>query len=212
MRAIEGHGFGPKSPSVAARVVLAALAVSAHDGQAQPSLSPVPSCASSTNTPLLHPVPDPVIVGFGLRLNPLTGRTLFHNGIDYAVVAGEIVRAAGLGRVVSIERHSPGDMAVTIDHGRGLTTRYAHLGGIQVTAGACVAAEQPLGAIGGRPDLQAPWLHVELRRDGSVVDPLRVFRPVRRPAQIGSHRNAEEFTPHAGRPEDRAPGSRAGDR
>ena len=62
---------------------------------------------------------------------------------------------------------------VAIDHGAGLVTYYGHMtnGSVAVTPGALVSAGDALGLVGssGRSDL--PHLHLELQRNGAVVDP-----------------------------------------
>ena len=62
---------------------------------------------------------------------------------------------------------------VAIEHADGFVTWYGHMmnGSVAVGAGDDVAAGEPIGLVGssGRSDL--PHLHLELQRDGTVVDP-----------------------------------------
>lgn len=62
---------------------------------------------------------------------------------------------------------------VAIDHGEGLVTFYGHMtnGSVAVAPGDPVVAGDALGLVGssGRSDL--PHLHLELQRNGAVVDP-----------------------------------------
>lgn len=62
---------------------------------------------------------------------------------------------------------------VEIDHGDGLTTRYAHLSRPLVKVGDRVEANDPIGLSGTTGRSTGPHLHYEVRRDGKAVDPMR---------------------------------------
>ena len=62
---------------------------------------------------------------------------------------------------------------VEIDHGAGLTTRYAHLSALSVDVGQSVAAGAIVGRVGATGRATGPHLHYETRIDGEPVDPLR---------------------------------------
>jgi hypothetical protein len=58
---------------------------------------------------------------------------------------------------------------VVIDHGRGWTTRYAHLSTVVVADGQVVAEGEPIGEVGSTGLSTAPHLHYEQRyRDRAV--------------------------------------------
>ena len=61
---------------------------------------------------------------------------------------------------------------VIIDHGLGITTRYAHLSGILVEAGDVVDYRQPIGLLGSSGRSTGPHLHYEVRLDGVAGDPM----------------------------------------
>ena len=62
---------------------------------------------------------------------------------------------------------------VEIDHGDGLTTRYAHLSRVLVKVGDQVQASDPVGLSGTTGRSTGPHLHYEVRRDGKAIDPMR---------------------------------------
>lgn len=64
---------------------------------------------------------------FGMRQHPLLGGLRFHAGVDLAARQGDEVFATAGGRVVQSGWSGGYGLAVTIDHGGGLETRYAHL-------------------------------------------------------------------------------------
>ena len=64
--------------------------------------------------------------GFGWRLDPFTGRSAFHEGIDFAAQNGTPIIAAAGGVVIAAEYHPQFGNMLEIDHGNDIVTRYAH--------------------------------------------------------------------------------------
>jgi murein DD-endopeptidase MepM/ murein hydrolase activator NlpD len=62
---------------------------------------------------------------------------------------------------------------VKIDHGGGVHTLYAHLARVQVEVGDQIAAGEPIGTVGMTGFTTGPHLHLEVRVDGQIQDPLR---------------------------------------
>ena len=60
---------------------------------------------------------------------------------------------------------------VTIDHGQGFQTRYAHLQGFEVEAGDTVSAGEVIAYVGNTGASTGPHLHVEVFENGEAVDP-----------------------------------------
>lgn len=113
---------------------------------------------------------------FGMRQHPLLGGTRFHAGIDLAARAGDGVFATGAGRVIAAGWSGGYGLAVTIDHGNGLETRYAHLSRLGVVAGEEVKAGEMVGLVGSTGLSTGPHLHYEMRRFGRPVDPVGTLR------------------------------------
>lgn len=126
-----------------------------------------------------RPVDGVVSSAFGVRTDPIDGERHHHHGIDVAAPAGAPVRAAGAGRVVKAGEEGGYGNVVIIDHGRGLETRYAHLGTIDVKPGDRVEAGAGVGTVGVTGRTTGPHLHFEVRRDGEPVDP-RLLSPLGR--------------------------------
>ena len=68
-------------------------------------------------------------------------------------------------------------LTVTVRHGRGLATLYAHADSLDVRPGDAVTAGQRLGSVGATGNASGPHLHFEVRRDLAAVDPTR-YLPV----------------------------------
>lgn len=114
--------------------------------------------------------------GFGPRVDPFLKRLAMHVGVDIRGETGDAVLATAAGTVVTAERHKAYGLMVEIDHGNGLSTRYAHLSAILVKEGAKVPAGATLGRIGSTGRSTAPHLHYEVRLNGDAVDPRRYLR------------------------------------
>lgn len=118
--------------------------------------------------------------GFGTRLDPFLGRPAFHAGIDFRGDVGAPVRATAGGKVVSAGYNGGYGNMVEIDHGNGLTTRYAHLSAVTASEDQYVAAGAVVGRLGSTGRSTGPHLHYEVRVDGEAVDPTRFLRAGRR--------------------------------
>jgi murein DD-endopeptidase MepM/ murein hydrolase activator NlpD len=117
-----------------------------------------------------------VTSGFGIRIDPFTRGPALHAGIDFRADPGSPVRAAGAGTVVTAEYSGGYGNLVEVDHGHGVTTRYAHLSRIAVREGQSLAAGAVIGRVGSTGRSTGPHLHYETRIDGEAVDPQRFLR------------------------------------
>jgi murein DD-endopeptidase MepM/ murein hydrolase activator NlpD len=125
--------------------------------------------------PLQRPVDDDdsTTSNFGARTDPFTGATAMHAGMDFRATAGTPIRAAGAGKVLRAEVAGGYGNMVELDHGNGLTTRYAHLSAFDVTTGDIVAAGAIVGRAGSTGRSTGPHLHYETRHDAQAVNPLK---------------------------------------
>ena len=60
---------------------------------------------------------------------------------------------------------------VEIEHGNGLTTRYAHASKLLVQQGAVVTPGERIAAVGSTGRSTGPHLHFEVLRRGGALDP-----------------------------------------
>lgn len=114
----------------------------------------------------IWPVHGPVISPFGAR----DGRR--HEGADIGSPIGTPVHAPIAGRVALVGTMSGYGLVIDVDHGDGMTTRYAHLSRQDVHVGQEVAQGDVLGAVGMTGRTTAPHLHFEVRIGGVPHDPL----------------------------------------
>ncbi|WP_395726745.1 M23 family metallopeptidase [Nakamurella sp.] len=133
------------------------------------------SAGSETGFELPVPPPPAVLVPFA---PPADRYGAGHRGVDLAAAPGTVIAAAGSGRVVFagplVDRG-----VVSIVHEGGLRTTYEPVSAT-VTAGAVVAAGQPIGTLapGHPPCAPASCLHWGARLpDGTYLDPMALLRP-----------------------------------
>jgi murein DD-endopeptidase MepM/ murein hydrolase activator NlpD len=110
---------------------------------------------------------------FGNRIDPFTGRTTMHAGIDFVAPTGTSVEAAAGGAVIASEAHPEYGNMIEIDHGNGLTTRYAHLSRRIANVGDVVLKGQKIGELGTTGRSTGPHLHFEVRQHGVALNPKR---------------------------------------
>jgi murein DD-endopeptidase MepM/ murein hydrolase activator NlpD len=127
--------------------------------------------------PLGKPIPSAAITsGFGPRMDPFLHRPAMHTGIDFRIEPGYPVPATAAGTVISAQYAGGYGNMVEIDHGQGVTTRYAHLSSILVKKGDHVDEGTIVGRAGSTGRSTGPHLHYEVRVNGRAIDPMIYIR------------------------------------
>ena len=145
------------------------------------------SSASSSTASASAPVSNPYTGGklgwpcpsssritspYGYRV--LFGVRDFHTGIDIGATTGSNIVAAESGTVILANYGWNGGYGnyIIINHGNGITTRYAHASKLYVSAGQTVSKGQVIAAVGTTGNSTGPHLHFEVRTNGSHRNPL----------------------------------------
>ncbi|WP_018151936.1 M23 family metallopeptidase [Leeia oryzae] len=110
---------------------------------------------------------------FGARSDPFTGRQAMHEGIDFAAPVGTPIHAAAAGTVVSASFHNAYGNLVEIDHGAGISSRYAHASKLMVKQGDHVNAGDVIALVGSTGRSTGAHLHFEVRFKGEAENPSR---------------------------------------
>lgn len=132
---------------------------------------------NGTGVPDLAPIADisyaQTGASVGMKFNPFYKIESMHGGLDIIAPQGVPVLASADGTVSDVERSGKGlGNVVTIDHGNGYQTRYAHLADILVTRGQKVGRGKKIGSVGISGNTFAPHLHYEVLRNGIQQDPV----------------------------------------
>jgi len=138
---------------------------------------------------MMVPTQQPVAVGslgssFGWRIDPITGRSALHTGLDFQADPGAAILAAAGGVVVTQEYHAAYGNMVEIDHGNDLITRYAHASRVFVKKGDLIKRGQKVAEVGSTGRSTGPHLHFEVLVQGVPQDPQKFLMAGRNlPAQ-----------------------------
>ena len=134
--------------------------------------------ALADKIPLRQPLPGApeVTSTFGPRADPFLGRPAMHTGIDFREPYGESVHATAAGTVVIAASEGGYGTMVEVDHGNGLSTRYAHLSSVSVMPGQRIETGAVVGRVGSSGRATGPHLHYETRINGEAVDPARFLK------------------------------------
>jgi murein DD-endopeptidase MepM/ murein hydrolase activator NlpD len=129
--------------------------------------------------PKICPVDPAIARGDGLKfrdVHPVLGTGRMHFGQDFNAPYGTNVYATGNGKVVAAGWNSDGfGNYVTIDHGYGYQSIYAHLSKINVSLGLNVTRGDLLGLSGNSGTSSGPHLHYQIEENGNHTNALNYF-------------------------------------
>ena len=109
---------------------------------------------------------------YGYRIHPTTGQYKFHNGVDLANDQGTPIYAARSGKVTVATYGGTYGNYVTINHGDGYSSLYAHMTRYVVHKGDTVKKGQLIGYMGSTGRSTGPHLHFSIFYNGSSVNPM----------------------------------------
>ncbi len=126
-----------------------------------------------------------------------------HKGVDVAAPYGSNITAPAAGRVTFVGRKLGDGLMVELDHGAGVTSRYAHCSAVKVKVGDFVSFGDVIALVGSSGLSTAAHVHFEVRVRGEPVDPLKYLiqarlTPMQKPA--GPATVIQAGTPAAHRP------------
>ena len=114
---------------------------------------------------------------FGLRRNPFGGYSYEnHQGTDFVGPYGTKIFATADGEVVRAEYHGGYGNTVTLKHGYGYETLYAHLSKITVKPGTKVKRGDVVGHLGNTGRSTGPHLHYGVYFKGNAINPRNVMK------------------------------------
>ena len=126
--------------------------------------------------PTQAPVPEASTgSGFGWRIDPFTGMSAMHEGLDFPAPVGTPVLSAAGGVVVTQETHPNYGFYIEVDHGNEVLTRYAHLSRSVVKKGDLIKRGQKLAEVGSSGRSTGPHLHFEVLVRGVAQNPQKLL-------------------------------------
>lgn len=127
--------------------------------------------------PSSPPISDIVYTSnFGWRIDPFTGQSAMHEGVDFMAEAGTPFYASAGGVVVYAALHPQYGNMVEIDHGNDIVTRYAHASRLFVKVGQVVRRGDKIGEVGSTGRSTGNHLHFEVRYKGMAQNPVRFLQ------------------------------------
>lgn len=114
----------------------------------------------------------PISSGYTITSRFGTRSSGMHKGLDVAAPSGTAIHAAAAGTVASAGWDNTGyGNFVLITHTNGVQTLYGHCSALYVSAGQYVEQGQTIAAVGSTGWSTGPHLHLEIRVNGTRVNP-----------------------------------------
>ncbi|MFO8234456.1 MAG: peptidoglycan DD-metalloendopeptidase family protein [Bacteroidales bacterium] len=126
------------------------------------------------------------------RMHPILKRRRPHRGVDYAAPAGTPIHAIGDGVVIDKGYTKAAGYYIKIRHNSIYTTGYNHLSGYAkgMQKGSKVKQGDVIGYVGATGYATGPHLDFRFRKNGQLVDPLKIEAPPVKPVE---EENLEAF-------------------
>jgi len=129
-------------------------------------------------TPSLMPTKGWLTSAFAReRVHPILHLARPHEGIDVSAPMGAVIEAPASGVVTQVSWVEGYGNMLTIDHGYGLVTRYAHCSKIEVVRGQRVKRGQKIALVGSTGLSTGPHLHYEVWVNGRPANPMKYVLP-----------------------------------
>ena len=130
-----------------------------------------------------RPAGAPIVKGwmsspYGERVDPISGKKAWHEGMDFAGAKGSEVIAVANGVVVFAGYRDGYGKMVEISHGKDMRTRYGHHKEVLVHAGQSVKRGDVIALMGSSGRSTGPHVHFEVLKEGRPVNPARYVSAV----------------------------------
>lgn len=141
-----------------------------------PAMKPAPTVFGAA-------VPGDILTAFSeedLVQSKTFGDWRTHTGVDFLANVGDTVSAIAAGKVTDVRLDEMMGQTVVIEHANGYTSTYCNLAAEGLCKkGATVTLGEKIGVIGQTAVaecLDPPHLHLELRCDDKLLDPMSVLK------------------------------------
>ena len=113
---------------------------------------------------------------YGWQEHPVTKQKSLHSGVDLAADYGTNVLAVADGTVLDCSYDAAFGYILTLEHGNGVQTQYAHLSEFLVEFGDVVRQWQIIAKTGDSGWTTGPHLHLGVLINGETADPLEALK------------------------------------
>ena len=120
----------------------------------------------------INPIQGTITSRFGV-LSSI--RSSYHTGLDVGASIGTPIAAAASGTVAFSGVKPSYGYLITIDHGNGVVTYYAHCSVLYKSVGEVVEQGDIIAAVGMTGNTTGPHLHIEVRVNGVAYNPVDYF-------------------------------------
>ena len=152
----------PKVPTYSPSTVAGTVATGANISYAKVDLG----------VSFIRPVQGSITSRFGV-LSSI--RSSYHTGLDIGSSVGTPIAAAAAGTIAFSGRKSAYGNLITVDHGNGVVTYYAHCSSLYKSVGQYVEQGEIIAAVGMTGNTTGPHLHIEVRVNGVAYNPIDYF-------------------------------------
>jgi murein DD-endopeptidase MepM/ murein hydrolase activator NlpD len=112
-----------------------------------------------------------------MRTHPILHMARPHEGIDVSAPMGSPIEAPAAGVVTDAGWETGYGNTITINHGFGIVTKFAHASKLLVKNGQRVSRGQRIALVGNSGLATGPHLHYEVHVNGRPVNPLKYVLP-----------------------------------
>ena len=112
---------------------------------------------------------------YGPRVNPVTGKSGVHRGLDFAAPEGAEVYAVKDGKVIDSGEDPVLGKYIILSHENNWVSFYGHLSVINTVLLEELQSGSVIARVGSTGQSTGPHLHFELRQNGQTRDPLRLL-------------------------------------
>ena len=141
--------------------------------------------------PVQNEIYESISKDFGMRVHPITGETMVHNGVDTIAPENSEVVTAIRGKVTNVGYDNELGNYVVVANDNGISTLYGHLSSVDVKEGDCLSRKAIIGKVGKTGTATGACLHFEIKINGVYYDPLNFWH------EDTQEDVSNEITPHA---------------
>ncbi len=110
------------------------------------------------------------------KISITQGYKFFHPGLDLDGITGDSIYPFMAGKVEVVEYSKVGfGRSIIVNHGNGISSRYAHLSKVNVEVGQQVDINTVIGLMGATGRAFGDHLHFEIYENGRTVNPLTLM-------------------------------------